>query len=234
VSKDPETGVADIGHYRYQVHDAKNFGYMAQPFHRFGKNCIKAKNMGKKSWQAAIVIGAAPVTVTGLSIDSPQGDRRILDVLRAFGARVTETENAVTVSPSPLHGITLDVSQIPDLAPVLSAVAAAADGESLIYNAGRLRIKESDRLRAAADILSGLGAEIYEEEDSLRIVGGRTLAGGLCNGYGDHRMVMSAAVAAFEASGDVMIEGAEAVSKSYPIFFEDLEKIGITVRREKD
>ena len=62
VSKDPETGVPDVGHYRYQVHDSKTFGYMAQPFHRFGKNCIKAKNMGKKTWQAAIVIGAAPMT----------------------------------------------------------------------------------------------------------------------------------------------------------------------------
>ena len=82
-------------------------------------------------------------------------------------------------------------------------------------------------------VLMFLFSQAAGKKDSLRIVGGRTLAGGLCNGYGDHRMVMSAAVAAFEASGDVMIEGAEAVSKSYPMFFEDLDKIGITVRREK-
>ncbi|MBE6631260.1 MAG: 3-phosphoshikimate 1-carboxyvinyltransferase [Ruminococcaceae bacterium] len=172
------------------------------------------------------------ITVAGLDKDSKQGDKEILRVLKDFGASVEYSGEEIKVKKAPMKGIKIDSGDIPDLVPIMSVVAAAAEGESLIYNAGRLRIKESDRLKATADILKTLGVEIYEGEDSLRIVGGKHLRGGACDGYGDHRMVMSAAVASFAASGEVSIYGAEAISKSYPLFFEDLEKMGISVIKE--
>lgn len=93
------------------------------------------------------------VTVTGLAAASSQGDRAVLDVLRRFGADVRETQDTVTVRRGALHGVTIDAAPIPDLIPVLSVVAALADGETQIVNAARLRLKESDRLESTAAML---------------------------------------------------------------------------------
>lgn len=95
-------------------------------------------------------LSPAGVTVTGLASNSPQGDRAVLDVLRRFGADVRETQDTVTVRRSALHGVTIDAAPIPDLIPVLSVVAALADGQTQIVNAARLRLKESDRLESTA------------------------------------------------------------------------------------
>lgn len=206
-------------------------------------------------WLAAGAVGGGPVTVTGLNLRSVQGDMAICQVLRQFGALVEEDAEAGSVTCSSglgtgkgLHGTDIDVSDIPDAVPVLSVVAAAARGDTLIYNAGRLRIKESDRLQTVAAMLENLGCPVEEGEDFLRIHGrggepagetgcddeltGKTgpeknfpLPGGRVDGAGDHRIVMSAAVAAAICSGPVTITGAEAVNKSYPGFFEEREKL---------
>ena len=105
-------------------------------------------------------LSPAGVTVTGLSAASSQGDRAVLDVLRRFGADVRETQDAVTVRRGALHGVTIDAAPIPDLIPVLSVVAALADGETQIVNAARLRLKESDRLESTAAMLRALGAQV--------------------------------------------------------------------------
>ena len=129
-------------------------------------------------------------------MDSTQGDRAVADILRDFGADVKVSPGAVTVSSAPLRGIEIDAGEIPDLIPVLSVVAAAAGGTTRIYNARRLRLKESDRLSAIADTLARLGAKVSEKEDELIICGGKRFIGGRVLGFNDHRMVMSAAVAA--------------------------------------
>lgn len=162
-----------------------------------------------------------PVTVTGLQMDSPQGDRAIIEVLESFGAKITVGDHAVTVAPGPLRAITLDASQIPDLVPVLSVVAALAEGTTCITGAARLRLKESDRLKTTTALLRALGICASETPDGLEIQGG-TLQSGTVDGAGDHRIVMAAAVAALAATGPVTIQGAEAVEKSYPGFFMDL------------
>lgn len=167
----------------------------------------------------------APVTVTGLSPKSIQGDKAVLHVLRAMGAGVDWKEDAVTVSPAPLHGVTVDASDIPDLVPILSVAAACADGVTEFTNAGRLRIKECDRLSAISEMLSRLGIQTEETADTLRVYGG-TLSGGAVQGFNDHRMVMSAAVAASVSRNAVTVYGAEAIRKSYPHFFEDFTCLG--------
>ena len=111
-------------------------------------------------WLVMGAIGEYPITVTGLRPDSPQGDRRITEILASFGAGVCWEKDAVTVSPAPLHGIRIDASPIPDLVPVMAAAAAAAQGETVISGIARLRLKESDRAAAVTEMLSALGADI--------------------------------------------------------------------------
>ena len=128
-----------------------------------------------------------------------------------------------------LAAIDLDVTQIPDLVPVLAAVMSAAEGNSVITGAERLRIKESDRLETVRDFLSRLGADIECLDDGLSITGMAGLAGGEVSSHNDHRIAMAAAVASCICREPVIIRGADAVSKSYPDFFSDFAGLGGTV-----
>lgn len=175
-----------------------------------------------------LVMGALSpegVCVRGMDRGSAQGDRSVLSILRAFGASVEERENEIHVRRAALHGVTIDAAPIPDLIPVLSVLAAAAEGETRIENAGRLRLKESDRLASTTAMLRGLGAEIEELPAGLVIRGCSRLAGGTAESAGDHRIAMAAAVAASVCEGAVTVHGAECVAKSYPRFWEDLEQL---------
>lgn len=176
-------------------------------------------------WLCAGALGRG-VTLTGLRADSRQGDRAVADILKAFGADVSPTEDAVTVRPGTLNGMTVDAAQIPDLVPVLAVVAAFAEGETRFLNAGRLRIKESDRLKTTRELLERLGADVDELPDGLVVRGRGTFAGGECDGANDHRIVMSAAVAGARTQHPVVIRGAQAVRKSYPGFFDDFARLG--------
>lgn len=168
-----------------------------------------------------------PITVTGLRQASIQGDRAVLDVLRRMGAAISIDGDAVTVSAAALHGVQIDAKNIPDLIPILSVAAAnAQSGVTEVIHAGRLRIKESDRLAAIHASLERIGADCTESGDGLTIQSGQEIIGGEVESYNDHRMVMSMAVAATAARGEIVIHGAEAVKKSYPHFFEDFKKLG--------
>lgn len=202
-------------------------GYGVQPFRTPHAIAPEGDWSGAAFPLAAGAIGRDGVTVTGLCTDSAQGDREVLSLLRAFGAQVVcdDAARSVTVYPAPLRGICIDAKQIPDLVPVLAVIAAAANGDTVITGAARLRIKESDRIATTAALLRALGGSVEEHEDGLLIHGTGHLNGGTVDGAGDHRIVMSAAVAALIADGDVTIKGIEACKKSYPAFFENAIKI---------
>lgn len=172
-------------------------------------------------------LGKHSVTVTGLDPASRQGDRAIAELLARFGASVDLRNGAYTVSPAPLHGIDIDASQIPDLVPVLATVASVAAGQTRIYNASRLRLKESDRLLTTAAMLSSLGANIEVTEDGLLIEGVPTLHGATVSAAGDHRIAMSAAVASLVSTSPITLIGAESVAKSYPDFWRDMASLGL-------
>ena len=172
-------------------------------------------------WLVAGAIGKNAVTCTGLDLRSRQGDRAIVELLSRYEARVACLSGAVTVSPGRLRGMEIDAGDTPDLVPVLAAAASVAQGKTIIRNAGRLRIKESDRLHTVAASLSCLGADISETEDGLAINGKAALAGGETQSFGDHRIAMTAAVLSAACTGDVVIRDAQAVRKSYPGFFDD-------------
>ena len=171
------------------------------------------------------------VSVFGLDCESSQGDRAIIELLVKFGADVRRKGDCFTVRGGELYGIDIDASQIPDLVPVLAALACAAEGQTRIYGAQRLRIKESDRLATVTKTLSSLGADITETEDGLIINGGKRLSGAEISSHNDHRIAMSAAVASLVCDGTVTISGAEAVNKSYPSFWEDFAALGVTITK---
>ena len=163
--------------------------------------------------------------VMGLSDSSSQGDRATWDILRAFGTECFASAEGHLIRRGALHALTIDAAPIPDLIPVLSVVASVAEGETSIVNAGRLRLKESDRLMSTTRMLRALGADITEMPDGLVIRGVKALTGGTVDAMGDHRIAMSAAVAACVCTEPVTILGAECVEKSYPRFWQDYEQL---------
>lgn len=177
-------------------------------------------------WLAAGAIGTKPLTVTGLHLASAQGDRSILAALALFGAQVSRRGDAASVSPAPLHGITLNVSNIPDLVPPLAAVAACATGTTRLSHAERLRLKESDRLESVSATLRAFGVPVTLEGDDLVICGGGPLTGGTVDAADDHRIAMMAALLATNATEPSTIIGADCVAKSYPNFFDHFTSLG--------
>ena len=166
------------------------------------------------------------ICVKNLRSDSKQGDSRIVDILRQFGADILQTSDSVMVRARSLKGTDIDASEIPDLIPVLSVVASVAKGRTNITNASRLRLKESDRLSSTSGLLKLLGAQVEETDDGLIIEGRNTLAGGVsADPSNDHRIAMSAAVAACVCEKPVTVENAECVEKSYPDFWKDLDSL---------
>ena len=170
-------------------------------------------------------LSPAGVTVTGLSAASSQGDRAVLDVLRRFGADVRETPDAVTVRRGALRGVTIDAAPIPDLIPVLSVVAALADGETQIVNAARLRLKESDRLESTAAMLRALGGQVEVHGSGLTVTGRPALTGGTVDPQHDHRIAMAAATAACGCTAPVTVRDRACIEKSYPCFWTDLSAL---------
>lgn len=165
------------------------------------------------------------IAVNGLFPDSVQGDKAIADIVKRMGADVTMTENSLHVKKNQLHGIDIDVKNIPDLVPVIATLAVFAEGTTNIYNAERLRIKESDRLATVTEIIKKAGGNVTEQPGGLIINGGKKLNDRFTiNAYNDHRLVMAAAMLASHSV--VTVENAQSINKSYPLFFEDLTKLG--------
>ncbi len=191
-----------------------------------GAECVVEGDWSNAAfWLCAGALLEDGLTVTGLRMDSAQGDKEVIDILKRFGANVEERSEGIFVSRRAMHGITFSAAAIPDLVPVLSVVAAAAQGESRIVDAARLRIKESDRLQSTCEMLRRRGADAEELPDGLVIRGGKVLSGGTVSAWGDHRIAMSAAVAAILCRGSVTVEGSEAVEKSYPDFWRDYDAL---------
>jgi 3-phosphoshikimate 1-carboxyvinyltransferase len=202
----------------------------SEGFRSPGKASVDGDWSNAAFWLCAGAIGGNEVTCSGLNLGSRQGDMAILRLLERFGADVAYEASSVTVKPSGLRGIEIDASDVPDLVPALSVVAAVAEGDTLVYSAGRLRMKESDRLASITAALRDLGADVDKTHDGLIIRGKKALSGGTTTSFGDHRIAMMAAIASTVCENPVTIKGAEAVNKSYPGFFRDFEKLGGVVR----
>ncbi len=165
------------------------------------------------------------VTVKGLDMKTLQGDSAIIELLRRFGADVAVTDIGINVKKSALNGITIDASQIPDLVPILAVTAAFSNGTTVITNAERLRIKESDRLYETALRLKAFGVDVTETADGL-IIRGSKPSGAEITSANDHRIVMAFSIMAANSVNKTVIDGCQAINKSYPLFFKDFCSLG--------
>ncbi len=186
--------------------DIKDNIYTIKPQRYISPGEITAEGdwSGAAFWAVADKI-CGGVKIDGMNTNSRQGDKQIISLL-------DETD--------------IDASQIPDLVPILSVLAASRKGKTVIHGAARLRLKESDRLLAMTECINKLGGDAKETEDGMIINGTGSLRGGKVNGFGDHRIVMSAAIASCICKDKVEITDAQSVKKSYPSFFEDFKRLG--------
>lgn len=184
----------------------------------------------------AVVLGAVKgnIEITGVSANSLQGDKVILQILQQCGATVQWQEGCLRLASNE-GGLQspgdIDLADCPDLGPILCVLALFCQGTTRLVNAGRLRLKESDRIASMEEELQKLGAHITSTESTVTIEGGHPLASPTeaILAHNDHRVVMALAVAAACAGIGLSIEGAEAVRKSWPGFFDGLEGVGVEV-----
>ncbi len=174
----------------------------------------------------AAAISGGDVTVDGLDASAPQGDRRIADILGAFGASVTHGPESVRVRAAPLQAQTVDVSATPDLFPVLAVLATQARGESRFVNGVQLRLKESDRIETTVAFLRDMGADVTATADGCVVRGPAKLSCASVESHGDHRILLAAAVAGLVARGPVAISDPWCFRVSYPSFLDDFRALG--------
>ena len=174
-----------------------------------------------------LVAGAVngDITVSGLNIDSVQGDKYIIDILKKAGASIELKGDKIRVKKSNLKAFTYSAEDCPDLVPISAVLASYAQGVTVISNIERLKIKESDRVESTIAMLKGFGINADTDGKCLAIFGGKVTAG-VADAFNNHRLAMSTAVLALGVDGVSQINGAEAINKSYPTFFRDYNKLG--------
>ena len=170
-----------------------------------------------------------PISVINMKHDSRQGDHAIIDILEKMNMRVEKRDSGYTFYPSFLVGTEIDLNDNPDLGPILFVLASKATGKTIFKNVGRLRIKESDRIASMEKELKKLGIIIESSENEVVVKESSIINITELDGHNDHRIVMALSILASSLEEEIIIDGAEAINKSYPRFFDDLRKIGVNV-----
>lgn len=226
----------------------KQFG-LKTPVHKdyehfhFDGNSAPAPSTGvlhfavEGDWSGAaflLVAGAisGEVIVKGLDAFSVQADKAVLQALMQAGANISIEAEQVHVRESKLKAFHFNATQCPDLFPPLAVLAAYSEGTSVIEGVGRLTHKESNRALTIQEELGKLGVDVRLQDDLMIIEGGSGITGGTTTSHGDHRIAMACAVAALKASGKVTVEGAEAVSKSYPQFWDHMAQLQLMIEQD--
>jgi len=158
---------------------------------------------------------------------------KMLNDISDFGGNIKYDNELLYLENNSINNAIIDFSQSPDLGPALTVLASLASGTSKFINAGRLRIKECDRITCMKEEIEKLGGSIDELEDGMIIYGVDRLHGGVVNSHNDHRVVMALAMATLKMDGDLVIENCEAINKSFPHFFEIFEALGGKISYEK-
>jgi 3-phosphoshikimate 1-carboxyvinyltransferase len=173
---------------------------------------------------------AGNITVKGLDVYSTQADKAVLQALMDCGAGISIKPSHIELRTLPLKAFHFNATDCPDLFPPLVALAAYCNGTTSIEGARRLTHKESNRALTLQEEFGKMGIEITLQDDLMLIKGGAGIKAARVHSRHDHRIAMACAVAGLKAGGDVVIEEADAIDKSYPDFYEHLKKLGAVVR----
>ena len=191
-------------------------------------------------WSHAAFFAAAgalggETTLYGLNKYSIQGDKEILNILKFMGASIKYNEdNSITIKKaSRLNGLDIDILNIPDLAPIIVALASTAKGTTKLYNAKRLRYKESDRINDLKDSFNKIGAKITSTENEIFIEGVEKLHGGKTSSHNDHRIAMALCVASIVCENDIIIDDAQSINKSSFNFIEQFRSVGAKIEEKE-
>ncbi len=172
---------------------------------------------------------AGNISVHGLKMNSVQGDKAILNILKKTGAKIIEQNHIIKIQKSGLTGFEYDATDCPDLFPPLVSLASKCAGVSHIKGVKRLMYKESNRAASLQDVFRKMNVHIEIDDDVMHIHPPQQTSGGLVSSFNDHRIAMAAAITGLTASGDLIITDADAVNKSYPGFWNDIQKLGAAV-----
>ncbi len=172
---------------------------------------------------------AGPITVTGLDAFSTQADKAILQALSASGCSLSIQETQITTGPMPLKAFHFNATDCPDLFPPLVALAAYCEGTTVIEGVSRLTHKESNRSLSLQSEFGKLGIAIDLQDDLMLVKGSTGVNAATVHSHHDHRIAMACAVAALKSEGEVLIEAAEAINKSYPEFYTHMQSLGASV-----
>jgi 3-phosphoshikimate 1-carboxyvinyltransferase len=213
---------------RYERNDVRQFrvpgGQRIAAFDR----AIAADFSSATFFLCAAAVAGGPVTLRGLDLADPQGDKAVVGMLREMGANIEERDGILVASAGELRGCELDLNATPDALPALAVTACFADGETRLVNVPQARVKETDRIAVMTRELRRMGGRVEEFEDGL-VIQGRPLRGTDVSGHDDHRVVMALAVAAMGAEGTTRIDTAESAAVTFPDFVEKMQGLGAKI-----
>ena len=216
-----------LEHYGIQI-DRVDDGYFIEGNQKYKNKDYRVE--GDYSQAAFYLVGGilnGRLSLNDLNHESFQGDKQIIDIIKQMKGKVVFMENGFTTTSSETRSTTIDLSDCPDLGPIVSLLAALSKGTTHITNAGRLRIKESDRIESTVQTLKALGANIHAIDDEIIVTGHKMLEGGVTvDSFNDHRIAMMIAIAVSRCKKEVTLTRPNAVNKSYPHFFEDYKSVG--------
>lgn len=179
---------------------------------------------------AAAVLAQGHLELTGLDLQDPQGDKRLITILQDMGADIEDRDNSLIIRGGrPLNGIRVDANDIPDMVPTLAVIGTQTQTPLEIHNVGQARLKETDRIQSMTEGLRRMGIHVDEHDDGMVVTPG-VLTGTRVRGYRDHRTVMAFALAGLLAEGSTEVEDAEAIGKTFPNFVELMKSVGATMK----
>ena len=220
-------------HFGWEVENINHEQFVFDsPIPQFPNSKIHYQVEGDWSGAAFLLVAGAiagPITVQGLDVYSTQADKAILQALSDCGCQLSIQLNQIAIGPLPLKAFHFNANDCPDLFPPLVALAAYCEGTTVIEGVKRLTHKESNRSLTLQQEFAKLGIEIDLQDDLMLVKGGTGVKGGVTHSHHDHRIAMACAVAALKADSPVVIEEAEAINKSYPDFYQHLQKLGAIV-----
>lgn len=202
-------------------------GQTYKPFTKY----IPADFSSATFFMVAAAITRSTVVLKGLDFNDTQGDKEVVNILKAMGAEVDILPDAIAITGKTLKGGAFDLNAMPDALPALSVCACFADGETRLVNVPQARVKETDRIAVMCAELKKMGAHIEELPDGL-VIRKSALKGAHVNGHHDHRVVMALVVAGLAADGSTTIDTAESVSVTFPNFVELMQALGAGIRKE--